>query len=199
MINKKLIEERKKYLESVNLYQLSKPKGTFTKDEMLKQISPDTGNLVSLLASIAPDGTFLELGTSAGYSSLWIIEGMNEKNFPLITHEYLDEKVVIASETFSYCDINKEIILMKGDCKQHIDNYKDISFCFLDCDNKLYKEIFNKIWPKFVPGGLLIADNIYSKDRSLTEFLDFIREEKDYKYYEINVGKGVSICQKTQK
>ncbi|MHC1782243.1 MAG: hypothetical protein AB9891_05685 [Anaerolineaceae bacterium] len=38
----------------------------------LRQIPPETGKFLALLAAGAPEGEFVEIGTSAGYSALWI-------------------------------------------------------------------------------------------------------------------------------
>jgi len=38
----------------------------------LRQIPPDTGRFIALLAALAPPGRYIEIGTSAGYSALWL-------------------------------------------------------------------------------------------------------------------------------
>jgi caffeoyl-CoA O-methyltransferase len=38
----------------------------------LRQVAPEAGRLLALLAACAPAGRYLEIGTSAGYSTLWI-------------------------------------------------------------------------------------------------------------------------------
>ena len=40
--------------------------------ERLRQISPETGKFIALLAASAPQGDILEVGTSGGYSTLWL-------------------------------------------------------------------------------------------------------------------------------
>jgi len=39
---------------------------------VMRQIPPEAGKFLALLATVVPQGTYLEIGTSAGYSSLWI-------------------------------------------------------------------------------------------------------------------------------
>jgi hypothetical protein len=38
----------------------------------LRQIPPETGRFLALLAASAPKGAYIEVGTSAGYSTLWL-------------------------------------------------------------------------------------------------------------------------------
>jgi caffeoyl-CoA O-methyltransferase len=40
--------------------------------ERLRQIPPETGRFIALWAAIAPRGAIIEIGTSAGYSTLWL-------------------------------------------------------------------------------------------------------------------------------
>ena len=40
--------------------------------QRLRQIPPETGKFIALLAANAPAGQMLEIGTSAGYSTLWL-------------------------------------------------------------------------------------------------------------------------------
>jgi predicted O-methyltransferase YrrM len=48
--------------------------GGTTRLKRLRQIPPETGKFIALLAATAPSGRYLEIGTSAGYSML-----LNEK------------------------------------------------------------------------------------------------------------------------
>lgn len=196
MINEKRMKERMVELETRNRLELSKPKGSYTRDEMLKQISPEIGPVISMIASLAPRGTYLELGTSAGYSTMWIVKGMSQENYPLITHELLDEKVKLALETFSICGFDEEVVLEKGDCRLKLPQYSDIGFCFLDCSDDLYTSIYEELWPRMLSGGILVADNILSTSVKQSGFLESVSYNRDYNYFEINVGKGISVFQK---
>jgi predicted O-methyltransferase YrrM len=198
MTSDELIKKRMKELEERNAYEKSKPKGTFTRDEMLKQVSQETGNLISLIASLAPNGTYVEVGTSAGYSSMWIAKGMSQENFPLITHELLDYKIKLARETFRTTGLEDKITLVEGDCRTHLPKYGNIGFCFLDCNNDLYGEVLEIVLPKLVPNGVIVADNVFSKSGNLPNFLAYLRKSPEFNYYELAVGKGVSVCQKKE-
>ena len=92
--------------------------------ERLSQIPPETGKFVSLLAASAPKGIFLEIGTSAGYSTLWIALACRLNSNKLITFEILKEKVKLARETFELTKLQDIIELIEGDARDYIHNYK---------------------------------------------------------------------------
>ena len=63
--------------------------------QRLRQIPPETGRFIALLAAGAPEGTYLEIGTSGGYSTLWLALACKEIGRKLTTLEVLVEKIIV--------------------------------------------------------------------------------------------------------
>ena len=76
----------------------------------LRQITPDTGKFLSLLAASAPKGEFIEIGTSAGYSTLWIALACKSRGIKLKTFEIMDGKVRLAEETFQLTNMEEFLV-----------------------------------------------------------------------------------------
>ena len=68
--------------------------------ERLRQITPDTGRLIALWAASTPAGAMIEVGTSAGYSALWLALACRITSRQLTTFEILPEKARQARATF---------------------------------------------------------------------------------------------------
>ena len=68
--------------------------------ERLRQIPPETGKFIALLAATAPAGRYVEVGTSAGYSTLWLALACRLLGRTITTFEILDEKAKLARQTF---------------------------------------------------------------------------------------------------
>src|SRR5690606_19380926 len=66
---RKCILDRMKYLEQIDIKD--REDGT-PRLQRLRQVPPETGKFLALLAANSPEGMYLEIGTSAGYSALWI-------------------------------------------------------------------------------------------------------------------------------
>ena len=90
----------------------------------LRQIPPVIGKFISLLATTAPKGEFLEIGTSAGYSSLWLALACKQIGAKLVTFEVLQDKIKLAKETFESANVHDVIQLIEGDARDHIEDYK---------------------------------------------------------------------------
>ena len=164
--------------------------------ERLSQIPPETGKFVSLLAASAPKGIFLEIGTSAGYSTLWIALACRLNGNKLITFEILKEKVKLARETFELTKLQDIIELIEGDARDYIHNYKNISFCFLDAKKEIYEQCYDLIIPNMLKGGILVADNAISHYETLKPMLDKALADERVDALIIPIGKGELVCRK---
>ena len=160
----------------------------------LRQISPETGMLLASLALTAPEGQMLEIGTSAGYSAMWLSLASQSRRDNLVTFELLPDKADLARETFSKAGIKDAVELIHGDARGHLSDYDDIAFCFLDAEKEMYAEFYELIIPKLVQGGLLIADNAISHAEELDSFLKQARKDRKIDALVLNVGKGLLIC-----
>ena len=116
----KLIKKRMQYLEDLD--QQDRIDGT-PRMERLRQVPPETGRFISLLAANAPDGEYLEIGTSAGYSALWISLACRLLGRKLVTFEILEEKVKLARETIDLTNTSDIIQLIDGDARDFIPNF----------------------------------------------------------------------------
>jgi predicted O-methyltransferase YrrM len=166
------------------------------KSQRLRQIPPVTGKFLALLCASAPRGRVLEVGTSGGYSSLWLSLACQERGDWLTTIEVSEDKVHRAMETFNAAGLSDRIELVQGDARQLISGYTDVAFCFLDAEKEDYLDIYEIVVPNLVPGGILAADNAINFADALTEFL--ARAEKDPRVDAVMapVGKGVMVCRK---
>ena len=189
----KTIQERMHYLERLNEQQ--------KRDEVspllrLRQIPPETGKFLAILAATAPAGTYLEIGTSAGYSTLWIALACRMLGRRLVTFEILEEKVRLAKETFASANVEDFVELVQGDAREYIQKYKDISFCFLDAEKEIYLECYAKVVPGMIKGGLLVADNIISHKEVLGSMVNYALTDERIDAVVVPIGSGELVCRK---
>src|SRR3990172_3726999 len=139
--------------------------------QRLRQIPPDTGQFLAILAAGAPDGALIEIGTSAGYSTLWLTLACQANNRRLTTFEILADKATLACETFRAAGVSHLIELVEGDALEHLSSIGDVAFCFLDAEKEVYAECYEAVVPNLVTGGLLVADNAISRVETLQPML----------------------------
>lgn len=185
--------ERMAYLEAREARD--RTDGTPTLKRM-RQVPPETGMLLALLAASAPRGKVVEIGTSGGYSALWLAQACQRRGDKLTTYELLPEKVELARETFAKAKIEDLVELVHGDARSKVKEFDELAFCFLDAEKEMYAEFYKLIVPRLIPGGILVADNVISHKDELDKFVDKARKDKIVDSIVLPVGKGLLVCTK---
>jgi predicted O-methyltransferase YrrM len=165
----------------------------------LRQIPPETGRLLAILAANTPDGEIVEIGTSGGYSALWLILACKESGRVVTTFENLEHKARLARETFHVAGVTDQVNLIHGDGLKHLADRDAIAFCFLDAEKELYRDFYEIIVPKLVPGGILVADNVISHAEILETFVDMAIKDARMDGVVVPIGKGLFVCRRTHE
>lgn len=186
---------RMAYLENIDAQD--RQDGT-PRMQRLRQIPPETGRFLALLLASAPDGAVLEIGTSAGYSTLWLSLAAEMQQRQIVTFELLPEKVALARETFETAVIEHVVTLIEGDALDHLSEYNKIAFCFLDAEKEIYEACYEAIIPKLVPGGLLVADNAINHQETLKPMIEKALQDERVDALVIPIGKGELVCRKVR-
>jgi len=187
------VKNRMKYLEKINVE--NRVDGT-PRMERLHQIPPETGKFLSILAAGVPNGEFLEIGTSGGYSTMWIALACIERGIKVKTFEILGKKIKLAKETFRESKMANYVELVEGDARDFLKEEKNISFCFLDAEKEIYEECYEIIIPNMVKGGLLVADNAIDQYDVLKPMIDKALSDEHVDALIVPIGNGELLCRK---
>lgn len=190
------MRERMAFLEAVD--SRDRQDGTPRRDR-LRQVPPETGKFLAILAAGAPAGRVVEVGTSAGYSSLWLALACRERGDRLTTYEVLETKATLARDTFKTAGVEDTVEFVYGNALEHLTEANDIAFCFMDAEKEIYEAVYDLVIPRLVPGGLFAADNALSHTENLAPFLERVQQDSRVDSVVVPIGKGVLVCRKTGK
>ena len=160
----------------------------------LRQVPRETGMFLALLASLAPKSTYLEIGTSGGYSALWLSLACRHTGTKLITFEVSKEKLGVARETFRLAGVEDIVKLIHGDARAYLGDYTDIGFCFLDAEKEIYAECYDMVVPNMMKGGILVADNVISHKDILESMVDHAMHDARVDAVVVPIGSGELVC-----
>lgn len=164
--------------------------------ERLRQITPDTGKFIALLAAAVPAGRHLEIGTSAGYSTLWLALACRGTGRRVTTYEILEEKVALARQTFAVAGVEDIVDLVHADAREHLRGAGDVSFCFLDAEKEMYADCYEAVVPLMVHGGILVADNALSHEDALRPMIRRAFTDGRVDALVVPVGRGELVCRR---
>lgn len=162
----------------------------------LRSVSVDVGRCLSLLAMSAPPGGFLELGSSGGYSSLWLSLAARAKGVTLTTVDLNEKKVALARENISRAGAAGTVEIFHGDAFDFANRCENLAFCFSDIEPpELNAKIYEIIVPRLVPGGWIVVDNVTSP-RYQKDFLTRAHSDPRVDCVLLPFPKGDLICRK---
>ncbi len=164
--------------------------------ERLRQVPPEVGRFLALLAASAPAGEFVEIGTSAGYSTLWLALACRALGRKITTFEVLASKAALAQQTFSTAGVSDVVRLIHGDALERLPSFDNIGFCFLDAEKEIYLPCYEILIPRMVRGGILVADNAINHESTLRPMLDRALQDQRMDALIVPIGKGELLCRK---
>jgi predicted O-methyltransferase YrrM len=114
----------------------------------------------------------------------------------LTTFEMAKEKIRLAHETFVSAGIQDIVDLVEGDAREHLIDYKGVSFCFLDAEKQHYLDCYNLVVPNMVSGGLLVVDNVISHRRTAGPMIKKALKDRRVDALILPLGSGLLLCRK---
>ena len=124
-------------------------------------VPPEDGQLLRVLVESTGAKHAVEIGTSTGYSGLWILLGLMKTGGRLTTHEINAERHQRARANFERAGLAKQATLVLGDAHVEVTRLAGpIDFVFLDADKDGYLDYLTKLRPLLRPGGLIAAHNM---------------------------------------
>lgn len=137
------------------------------------QVSPDLGKLLYLLVKIIKAKNILEIGTLAGYSSIWMARALPDEG-RLTTLEVDNQHAETAKANFIKAALNNKIDLMTGSAMEslRILKNKKFDFVFIDADKTGYPLYFDTVFPMMNKGGIIAADNALRKGQVVLKDTD---------------------------
>ncbi len=131
------------------------------KGPWMMNVDPLHGRLLRILTEAVNARNVVEIGTSNGYSALWICLGLLATGGKLITHEIDPQVAALARENFKKAGVDHLVTVVLGDAHQTVTRLKEpIDLLFIDADKPGYPDYLNQLLPLVRPGGLILADNM---------------------------------------
>jgi len=166
-------------------------------DEFIIPIGRATGTLLNLLVKESNATRILDVGTSYGYSALWLGEAARQTGGRVISLEIHPAKQEKAKTAVRNAGLADWVEFRLGDARELITALDGpFDFVLIDLWKDLYIPCFDLIYPKLVPGALIAADNMLEpkQHREHAEaYRRHIRTKKGIESILLAVGSGVEL------
>lgn len=168
-------------------------------------IDRNTANFLNMLIKIHNSKNALEIGTSNGYSGIWLADALKHTGGKLTTIEFWDKRQSVAKENFRLCNVEDIIetklgsallILDEMSCEIEQGLREPFDFIFIDANKLEYIEYFHKIDPLLKSGGIIAADNTISHAKKVEPYLKALVEHPSYQNQMLNFEAGLFVSLK---
>lgn len=157
---------------------------------------PVAEKLYELVLKYRP-ANILEVGTSLGYSTIWIAEAAREYGGKVITLEHEPSKIAKTQKLFDELGFQNTITMIETAAKTFLESSDaPIDFLFLDAMKREYINYIQLAERNMPVGALLVADDVVTWRRKLDDFFQYIETSEKYKIQVLELGHGLLIAEK---
>lgn len=164
-------------------------------DQRLRAVGPETRQFINILARSLKAPTILELGTSFGYSGIWLAEAARASGGRLITMEMHGYKSAYARDMAVRAGLAEYVEFKVGDAVQMIGELSSgIDFVLVDLWKDLYVPCLEAFYPKLNPGAIIVADNMLRPGGDdLKRYGEAVRAKPGISSVLLPVGSGLEV------
>jgi predicted O-methyltransferase YrrM len=169
-------------------------------DELLLSVGREVGMLLYLLATGGQARRILELGTSYGYSTVWLAAAARATGGKVTSLEMKEFKIEHARQALTRAGLSTRVEFHAGDCLDTLQTLTGpFDFVLLDVWKDIYLPCFELVHPKLAPGGVIIADNMLLPEvvRPQAEaYRARVRKAGDMDSVLLDIGNGIEVSRK---
>jgi predicted O-methyltransferase YrrM len=158
-------------------------------------LEPDTARLISILVRATQRRLALEIGTSNGYSTIWLADALQSTGGRLVSIERDAGKQAQADSNLRRAGLRDIVDLVPGDATAVVDTLPGpFDLVFFDADRVSAPRQLEILLPKLAPNVLLLADNVLSHPEQIAGYMQAVESLPDFDTVTIPTGKGLSLA-----
>lgn len=161
-----------------------------------RNLEPDTAALLGVLIRAARARQILELGTSNGYSTIWLADAAEATGGRVVSVDLDAARTALARVNLVAAGVIERVELRSEDAAHTLARSRDAAwdFVFLDAERPAYVGYVRDLVRSVAPGGLIAVDNVRSHADELGEFTALIEAEAGLTQTVVPIGAGLRLA-----
>ncbi len=165
--------------------------------QRLRQVTQDVGRFLHTLVLATRPTSILEIGTSGGYSTVWLATAARSLGAAVVSLEIDLAKVKLATSNLREAGVEDAVAIVQGDAFEYLrTRLEPVDFVFLDAEKEDYLRFLELIVPLLPAGGLLVADNLISHAEALAGFRQHAESDPRLSAVVVPIGRGELLAAK---
>lgn len=167
------------------------------RDEFLLHVGAEVAEFLLSLAVARGAQHLIELGTSFGYSTLFLAEAARRTGGRLTTFELAEDKQAYARSQIEEAGLADHVDWKLGDAVAMLDELEpDADFVLIDLWKDLYVPCFEKLYPRLAENAVIAADNMLIPQMARPEaeaYRAAVRQKPDLHTVLLPLGSGIEL------
>jgi caffeoyl-CoA O-methyltransferase len=161
--------------------------------QRFRALHPHSAEFIFLLALATNARRVVEVGTSAGYSALWLARACETTGGSLVTLEKNPDIIRVAVDHLKSAGVADLVEVKEGDARETLAALDELfDLAFVDGEKGEYVAYGELLWPKLSAGASLVADNVLSHADETAPFLEWLRGLAGAATTVLEIGNGLS-------
>ncbi len=159
-------------------------------------ISRKTGELLHNIIITEKPKIIVELGTSIGYSTLWLAHAVQQHNGHIHTLERIPEKTAIAKEHIKNANLQNLVSFYNGEIIDILreQKFQHIDMLFMDADKSNYVMYLEFLQPHLSPNAIIVIDNVLSHPEKTEHAMNWCKEHIAQESNIFSTESGIFFC-----
>lgn len=161
-----------------------------------RHVEPDAAQFLANIATITKPNTVLEIGTSTGFSTLWLAYGLrHQAECDFISLDIDKNRSDAAHQHLQNTGLSDSVRLIVQDALIFLNDNTDVfDLVFLDAERQYYLDYIEDLYKALDVGSVLIVDNVISHRDEVSEFLAEFTNDSRYLCHTLDVGAGLFMA-----
>ena len=166
-------------------------------DEFLLPVGRATATLMNLIIKEGGARRILEVGSSYGYSTIWLAEAARAVEGRVISLELRAAKTEYARAQLARAQLEGRVEFRVGDALASLAQLPGpFDFVLLDLWKDKYVPVFELLYPKLAPGAIIVADNMLQPESARSHaqaYRERVRASADISSVLLAIGNGLEV------
>lgn len=172
-------------------------------EERGRSITREVGQFLHLMARAAKAREFLEIGTSVGYSTIWLGLAARANSGHVLSLELEEARAAQARRNLTQAGLERVVTVQTAQAEVYLAGLspddRQFDFAFLDAEQEDYAGQFELVFPLARAGGLIVADNVTSHADLVAPYLERVEAHPNLETVIVPIGRGEAVSLRVDK
>ena len=167
-------------------------------EQRMKALHPNSAKLLAMLVISNKARNIVEIGTSAGYSTLWLAYAASITGGKVVACEIDPTRAEQARANLVRANMADYVEILVGDARKLLRKREEsIDLVFIDGDKEQYETYFDVVYKRLGVGSMVVADNVTSDENELLDYVTYVQNHPNHESVTVPLGRGLEITVKT--